>query len=104
MSDIKTGNNNPMYNKKKSREFIYHMLKDKKGINNPMYGKTKSKETLAKLSKELYIYKNNVLIKIYPSMISAVKDLNISHETLRKYKDTNLPYKDMFFYSKKIIA
>ena len=37
-----------MYNKEKSKEFIEHMYKDRTGPNNPMFGKPKSKKTLEK--------------------------------------------------------
>jgi hypothetical protein len=34
----------------------------------------------------------------YPSIGLAVKDLHVSNETIKKYIDTNIPYKGKFFY------
>lgn len=87
-----------MFSKEKSKEFIENMLKDKKGIYNPMFGKIKSKETLAKFRKTVYVYNSDkVLVNYYESIGLAVKYLHISSETLKKYKDTDKSYKNMFF-------
>ena len=103
MSSVKKGSNNPMFNKEKSPEFIENMFRDKTGVNNPMFGKKKSVETLSKIRKQVYVYdKDKILIKYYESIGSAVKDLHISAESIKKYKDTNMLYKDMYFYSKEI--
>ena len=101
MSKPKIGALNPMFNKEKSKEFIAHMNKDRMGSNNPMFGKTKSEETLAKLRKKVYIYDSSrQYIKCYYSVGSAVKDLRIAAETIKKYLDTDKLYKDKYFYSK----
>jgi len=56
MSKSKLGSLNPMFNKRKSKEFTEHMYKDRKGSNNPMFGKPKSEETLTKIRKKgLYL-------------------------------------------------
>jgi len=80
------------------------MFKDKTGANNPMFGKPKSPETLAKLSKKVYVYDSNTkeLIKCYDSYKSAVKNLSVSYETIKKYLDTAIAYKNKLFYSKKL--
>jgi group I intron endonuclease len=103
MSALKKGSNNPMFGKEKSKEFIENMLKDRKGINNPMFGKIKSEETLAKIRKTVYVYNcDKTLINFYESVGLAVKDLHISSETIKKYKDTGKTYKNLYFYSKKL--
>jgi hypothetical protein len=71
---------------------------DRRGSNNPMFGKSKSEETLAKLRKKLYVYDSNrQFIKCYYSVGSAVKDLCIAAETIKKYLNTDKLYK--YFYS-----
>lgn len=102
MRESKLGELNPMYKKPKSKEFLEHMYKDKSGVNNPMYGKAKNPETLEKLSKKVYVYNGNTkeFIKCYDSMANAVKDLRIANETIRKYLDKNVIYKEKLFYSK----
>lgn len=100
MSKAKLGDLNPMFNKEKSKEFITHMTKDKSGSNNPMFGKTKSEETLAKLRKKVYVYNSSrEFIKCYDSVGSAVKDLRIAAETIKKFLDSDKLYKDKYFYS-----
>lgn len=46
---------------------------------------------MTKKQKKLFMY--------YPSIGLAVKDLHVSNETIKKYIDTNIPYKGKFFYS-----
>jgi group I intron endonuclease len=100
MSKSKVGALNPMFNKEKSKEFIAHMNKDRKGSNNPMFGKPKSEETLAKLRKKVYVYDSSrQFIKCYDSVGSAVKDLRVASETIKKYLNTDKLYKDKYFYS-----
>jgi group I intron endonuclease len=100
MRKSKIGKLNPMFNKDKSKEFLLYMNKDKKGSNNPMFGKAKSEETLAKLRKKIYIYDDSKqFIKYYDSIKSAVKDLHIAAETIKKYLNTNKLYKNKYFYS-----
>ena len=58
----------------------------------------------------LWVYKKKddklILININePTFLSkeaASKKLQISPKTIRKYLDTNKPYKNLFFYSKKL--
>ena len=104
MSKSKLGELNPMFNKLKSKEFREQMFRDKTGANNPMYGKSKSRETLAKLSKKVYVYDGNTkeLINCYDSYKEAVKDLRISYETINKYLDTYIVYKEKLYYSKEL--
>ncbi|GAA5111628.1 hypothetical protein GCM10023339_13830 [Alloalcanivorax gelatiniphagus] len=65
-----------------------------------MFGKTKSEETLAKLRKKVYVYNSSrQFIKCYDSVGSAVKDLRIAAETIKKYLDADKLYKDKYFYS-----
>lgn len=100
MKKSKVGGLNPMFNKEKSNEFIAQMNKDRRGSNNPMFGKIKSEETLAKLRKKVYVYDNNKqFIKCYVGVVSAVKDLSIAAETIKKYINTDKLYKNKYFYS-----
>lgn len=46
MREAKLGENNPMYLKTKSPEFLAMQTRDKSGCRNPMYEKPKSEETL----------------------------------------------------------
>lgn len=63
-------------------------------------GKTKSEETLAKLRKKVYVYNSSrEFIKCYDSVGSAVKDLRIAAETIKKFLDSDKLYKDKYFYS-----
>ncbi|KAG2217061.1 hypothetical protein INT45_004890, partial [Circinella minor] len=71
----KIGELNPMYGKEKSPEFIEQMHKDKHGSNNPMWGKTHSEE--------------------YNSSVTAKEDLKIGYDTLKKYLNSNKPFKGM---------
>lgn len=97
----KIGELNPMYNKNKSPEFIEQMYKNKNGSNNPMWGKTHSKETLNKMRKGVYVYDalTMELIKEYESFLSAKKDLNMGYDTLKKYLNSNKPFKGKIFSS-----
>lgn len=92
--------NNDHYTSK-SKEFLYYMFKSKKGKNNPMYGKKKSEDTLLKISSPIYVYNcNKKLINFYKKTTLAASDLKIGAQTIKKYKDTNNLYKNMYFYSK----
>lgn len=75
-----------MFNKPKSKEFLEQMFRDKTGANNLMFGKPKSPEILAKLSKMVYVYDSNTkeLVYCYDSYKSAVKNLGVSYETIKK--------------------
>lgn len=97
----KIGELNPMYQREKSPEFIEQMYKDKHGSNNPMWGKTHSEDTLNKMRKGVYVYDalTMELIKEYKSTLFAKKDLRMGYDTLKKYLDTNKPFKGKIFSS-----
>lgn len=97
----KIGELNPMYGKDKSPEFIEQMYKDKHGLNNPMWGKTHSEDTLNKMRKGVYVYDafTMELIKEYNSSLTAKKDLKMGYDTLKKYLNSNKPFKDKIFSS-----
>ena len=88
-----------MYNKEKSKEFIYMQKKDKSGANNPQFGVIKSQETIEKLSKFIYVYKNGEYLGKFKT-VECKKKFNIGYDTLKKYKDSNKSFKEMTFYSK----
>jgi len=97
----KIGELNPMYGKEKSPEFIEQMHKDKHGSNNPMWGKTHSEGTLNKMRKSVYVYDALImeLIKEYNSSVTAKEDLKIGYDTLKKYLNSNKPFKGKIFSS-----
>lgn len=97
----KIGELNPMYGREKSPEFIEQMYKDKHGSNNPMWGKTHSEETLNKMRKGVYVYDalTMELIKEYESSLSVKKDLKMGYDTLKKYLNSNKPFKGKIFSS-----
>lgn len=97
----KIGELNPMYGKDKSPEFVEQIYKDKHGSNNPMWGKTHSEDTLNKMRKGVYVYNTSTmeLIKKYESTMSAKKDLNMGYDTLKKYLNSNKPFKGKIFSS-----
>jgi group I intron endonuclease len=101
MKLAKIGELNPMYGRKKSPEFIEQMYKDKHGSNNPMWGKTHSEVTLGKMRKSVYVYDalTMELIKEYKSTLLAKTDLKMGYDTLKKYLDTNKPFKGKIFSS-----
>ncbi|CAO3668110.1 unnamed protein product [Rhizopus microsporus] len=91
----KIGELNPMYGKDKSPEFLEQMYKNKQGSNNPMWGKTHSEETLDKMRKSVYVYDalTMELIKKYESTVSIKNDLRMGYDTLKKYLNSNKPFK-----------
>jgi group I intron endonuclease len=102
-SALKLKENNPMYGKPKSPEFMYHATKDRTGPNNPMYGKPKSPETIKKLSKAVYQYdaitKN--LINSFTGVVIAKKTLKMGYDTLKKYINTGKIYQNKYIFSHK---
>jgi hypothetical protein len=50
----------------------------------------------------VWAYKDNQLINNRPfiSMTSAGKELTLDRKLIRKYLDSNIPYKGFLFYSK----
>jgi group I intron endonuclease len=97
----KIGELNPMYGREKSPEFIEQMHKDKHGSNNPMWGKTHSEDTLNKIRKSVYVYDalTMELIKEYNSSVTAKEDLKMGYDTLKKYLNSNKPFKGKIFSS-----
>lgn len=88
-----------MFGKEKSPEFIQQALIDKTGVNNPMFGKKHSVQTLAKISKQVFVYDvtTKELIKVYSGVVEAKTDLKIGYDTLKKYCESHKPYKGMIF-------
>jgi group I intron endonuclease len=97
----KIGELNPMYGKDKSPEFLEQMYKNKQGSNNPMWGKTHSEETLDKMRKSVYVYDalTMELIKKYESTVSIKNNLRMGYDTLKKYLNSNKPFKGKIFSS-----
>lgn len=97
----KIGELNPMYGREKSPEFIEQMHKDKHGSNNPMWGKTHSEDTLNKMRKSVYVYDalTMELVKEYNSSVTAKEDLKMGYDTLKKYLNSNKPFKGKIFSS-----
>ena len=94
----RTGKLNPMYGKNYSPEFLNNQIKDKTGINNPMYGKIKSSDTLIKLQKLIYVYDSDTknFIGAFPTVICS-KNFKMGKDTLTKYLNNGLPYKNKLF-------
>ena len=63
---------------------------------NTLYAKPNRKSML------VWVYKNNQLINNRPflSMTSAGKELRLDRKLIKKYLDSNIPYKGYLFYSK----
>ena len=99
----RTGKLNPMYEKTLSAEFIKMQTRNKFGANNPQFGVKKSTETLAKLTKLVYVYdyltKN--LIGTY-STVQCSKEFKMGKDTLTKYLNNGLPYKNKIFSRNKL--
>lgn len=105
MSNKKLGEDNPMFGKPKSSEFIYWSTKDRTGENNPMYGKSKSIETLKKLRKPVYYFNVDTplgkkLIGQYEGLLIASKAFlseGINKTTLKRYIDQKKPHKGIIY-------
>jgi group I intron endonuclease len=97
----KIGELNPMFGKEKSPEFIEQMYRDKSGSNNPMWRKTHSEETLNKMRKNVYVYDaiSKELIKKYDSSVMVKKDFKMGYDTLKKYINSDKPFKGKIFSS-----
>jgi len=89
---------NPMYGLDYSSEFLKYQIKDKSGINNPMYDIKKSSETITKLQKLVYVYEYETkkFIGIYPTVLCS-KEFKIGKDTLTKYLNNGLPFKNKLF-------
>lgn len=99
----RSGKLNPMWGKEFSHEFFKYQLKDKSGINNPMYGIKKSAETIAKLQKLVYVYEydTKIFIGAYPT-IFCTKEFKMGKDTLTKYLNNGLPFKNKLFSRTKL--
>jgi hypothetical protein len=89
-----------MYGKTFSAEFKNMQIRNKAGINNPLLclGVKKSAETIAKLTKLVYVYefKTKNFIGSY-STVQCSKEFKIGKDTLTKYINNGLPYKNKLF-------
>lgn len=92
------GSLNTMYGKTYSAEFINYQLLSKKGVNNPMFGLKKSAETISKLQKLIYVYEydTKTFIGTY-STINCSRNFKMGKDTLTKYLNSALPYKNKIF-------
>jgi group I intron endonuclease len=97
------GNLNPMFNLRKSKEFLEMQFKDRRGPNNPLFGKIKSPSTLAKITKIVYVYNSldMSLIGEY-STVNCSKEFKMGKDTLTKYIKNGLPYKGKIFSRKNL--
>jgi group I intron endonuclease len=90
------------------------MSEVKLGENHPMFGKTHSAETKEKISltltKKVFLYsfdsetKVTILNKTFNSSIEAVKHLDISRRTLSRYLDKNKLYKKEWILTTSLIT
>jgi hypothetical protein len=89
-----------MYNREKSPEFITMQTKDKSGSNNPQYGVIKKPSTIAKLVKNVYVYDaiNYSHVGTF-STVECKKYFHMGYDTLKKYLDSEKPYKNRYFSS-----
>jgi group I intron endonuclease len=97
------GNLNPMFNLRKSKEFLEMQFKDRRGPKNPLFGKIKSPSTLAKITKIVYVYDclNMSLIGEY-STVNCSREFKMGKDTLSKYIKSGLPYKGKIFSREKL--
>lgn len=103
MSTIKLGNQNPMYGKLKSTEFILQGTRDKTGSNNPQFGRAKTDTFLAKTRKMIYVYdvtNNYKLLGVYPTVV-CTRTFNIGYALLIKRLNDGLLYKNKYFFSRE---
>ena len=101
------GKLNPMFNKTFSSEYLKMQNRDKKGINNPMFGTEKkhsvtygsrTAETLSKLHKLIYVYDYDTKNFIgYYSTVQCSKKFKMGKDTLYKYLNNGLPFKNKIF-------
>lgn len=103
MSALRLKDNNPMFGKPKSAEFMLHATRNKKGSNNPQFGFAKTENFLAKTRKMIYVYDvthNYKLLGVYPTMM-CTRTFNISHSDLIKNVKDGLIYKNKYFFSRE---
>ncbi len=81
-----------------SSEFISIETRNKKGINNPMFGIKKSAEIISKLHKLIYVYEYETkkFIGSY-STVECSKNFKMGKDTLTKYLNNGLPFKNKLF-------
>lgn len=94
----RSGYLNPMYGRTFSPEFTDMQNRDKRGAQNPMYGKKKKAETIHKLQKLVYVYERNTktFIGSFPTVVCS-KEFKLGKETLTKYLNKGIPYKNKIF-------
>ena len=82
-----------------SKEFIAKQKSDKYGRNNPMLGKKWNEERRKKVAKPVYVYdsKTHNLLHYYPVTIIALKELKMSHHTLKRCLFSNEVFKNQIF-------
>jgi group I intron endonuclease len=99
----RSGSLNPMYDRKKSKEFLKMQNRDKSGINNPLYGKVKSILTISKITKLVYVYNSQNMSFIGGfSTVNCSKNFSMGKNTLTKYIKNGLPFKGKIFSRKKL--
>lgn len=118
MSEINSGENNPMYGKRHTFETLAFLRKANSGIHNPMFGKNHSEKTKALMSlaksgenhpkfgkyKKVFVYtldsdsKGLILHKSFDNSLEAIKYFNCSRSTLTLYLDKNKLYKKQWFF------
>lgn len=99
----RTGSLNPMYGRILSPEFKFMQNRDKSGANNPQFGVKKSLETVAKITKLIHVYDFYTMefIGVYPTVVCK-KEFKIGYDTLKKYLNSQKPYKNKLFSLKKL--
>jgi len=103
MSALKLKDNNPMFGKPKSAEFMLHATRNKKGSNNPQFGCAKPENFLAKTRKMIYVYDvtdNYKLLGVYPTVVCS-RTFNISYSVLIKSIKNGLIYKNKYLFTRK---
>jgi group I intron endonuclease len=82
-----------------SKEFLLQQKSNKFGINNPMFGTKWTDEKRIKIAKPIYVYDSNTLnlLNYYTETIKVLKDLKMSHHTLKRCLLTNESFKGKIF-------
>jgi len=94
MSEIKTGELNPMFGKDKSQEFLAMQKgENKKGVLNPMFGRL-LQPSFAKFVEPtpVYVYNsvNKELLMSFPEgIVMAKKTLKMGYDTLKRLCNSN---------------
>jgi group I intron endonuclease len=90
LSESRKGENNPMFGKDKSSEFIAQMYKDKSGSNNP---KAKSTIIIDTLTDSTYTF---------GTVKEAALFLQSSKSSIVKYRDKDILFKNRWLVKNKI--